>query len=535
MNAAAGQSLKRMITATWMPQKLFAELDGRHPTLAEELRLVYREALIIWGEPQPGYIRPFTVHAGPHIDQVEANLDALTRALQKSSFALSPEEIFVLLGACYLHDIGMLLEVPDARARHAEYAYELILNSYAATDIAQRRVTLPIRDQNARETIARIARAHWTDFAKQLPPEAYIYENVKGRMRLLGTLLATADLLDLSPVRAWRFRTIHRLSELPPVSELHQVAHARVRGFEILAPNPKIHNELQFQLTWRDDSDSTFALAEWINRWLSSQWRQLQPLLNLDSNGQIRWTTPWVSMSFEAPQGAIPPLSSESLQILRAESMEQQRINREEFARECDEAMKAGNSHVYVLPVRPELDGKHLCEWFEAWARIRPSCLVARTDISPTAAVEIASLVATVMEQWGEHLHECTDSEALNAFSDFTINRNDTNIVLVIVAEQFDEHLFGPVLHRFFAHLPARSGARILVLATESTVAANLFGVDVVQVAQSPIPQHEVEVFLQGKLGFSPDDASAIWRRMSSIGIQTQPGFVYSYIDAHCT
>lgn len=520
-----------------MPLRLFAELARESPSLAEELRLIHREALNIWSEPQPGYIRPFTAHAEPHIAQVERNLDALTQSLQNSQYRLVPEEIFVLLGACYLHDIGMLLEAPDARARHAEYAYELILYSFATTGIADRRVTLPITDPNSRVAIAQLARAHWTDFARKLSPRDFLVGNFEGRLRLLGALLATADLLDLSPVRAWRFRTIHRLSELPPLSELHQVLHARVKGFQISPPNPIFANELQFQLAWRDDSEVTANVADWIRHWLTSQWRQLQPLLKLDSNDQIRWAGPWISMRFEAPQGPIPELSSESLRILRAERMEQLRIDREEFAKDCDNALASGEPRIYILPVRPDFDGRHLCDWLDAWAHTRDSCLVGRVDVPLTAPVELASLVAGLMEQWGEHLPESDDSAALRAFNDLLESRTEMPMVLIVVAEEFYADLLTPLMQVFFA-TPDGDGvkrARIAVLATESAISLTINGVGAVRVADQPIPQDELDRFLQQKLGYPPEESSAIFARIASTGLQSKPGYIYSYIDAHCT
>ena len=128
---------------------------------------------------------------------------------------------------------GMQLDVPDARAKHAQYSYELILNSSAQIGPELRRVTLTITDNNKRRAIALVARAHWTDFALRLDSESFISDNESGRLRLLGLLLAMADLLDISPVRARYFRSLHRLYDLDPVSELHQKMHDLVRGFRI--------------------------------------------------------------------------------------------------------------------------------------------------------------------------------------------------------------------------------------------------------------------------------------------------------------
>src|SRR6185436_19204257 len=104
----------------------------------------------------------------------------------------------------------------------------------------------------------------------------YIYGNGKGRLRLLGALLATADLLDLSPVRARYFRSTHRLFSLPSLSELHQTTHRLVKGFAIGPPDPLVPGDLRFTIDWRDDSQNTRMISDWVLHWFTSQWRQLQ-------------------------------------------------------------------------------------------------------------------------------------------------------------------------------------------------------------------------------------------------------------------
>src|ERR1044071_749091 len=200
---------------------LYKDLEALNRDLAYEFVEIYNEARKIWSNPA---LRTFTEHGEKHTKQVIDNLDRLTRPLMRLPVSqnaseltgpLKAHEIFVLLSGCCLHDIGMQLDNVDARDKHAEYACNLILHSSARIDFNFRRTTLPIIDDNAREAIALVARAHWTDYALNL--EEYdnrIYENQRGRLPLLGCLLAMADLLDLSPVRANYFRTIHRLYEL---------------------------------------------------------------------------------------------------------------------------------------------------------------------------------------------------------------------------------------------------------------------------------------------------------------------------------
>src|ERR1035441_1359833 len=315
---------------------LYHELRQQSATLADELDAITEEALGLW---RSQHLRTFTAHGEVHIRQVESNLDALTRGLQASLQKLQPHEIFVLLAGCYLHDIGMQLGKRDARENHAQYAFELILNSHAQHDNKDLQVRLPINDRNAREAIAGVARGHWMNFAAKLAPKEKIYGNTDGRLRLLGLLLATADLLDLSQMRATFFRSPHRLDKLDATAQLHQTMHELVKGFEILAPNSGVSEDLQYVLEWSDDSETTRMISDWVLHWFHSQWRTVAPQLYLESGGKIRWTKPWALVRFRHPIGPLPKLSEDAARILRAERSDQLRIDRDDFTCSFKDAM----------------------------------------------------------------------------------------------------------------------------------------------------------------------------------------------------
>ena len=305
-------------------RSLYNQLRQQSGSLADSLDRITNEALVLW---QGQHLRTFTAHGESHILQVEANLDALTRALQISPQKLQPQEMYVLIAACYLHDIGMQLGERDAREKHAQYAFDLILRSHARNNNEERRVTLPIDDRNAREAIAATARGHWTNFAVELVREDVLVGMSRGRLRLLGLLLAVADLLDLSPVRATYFRSIHQLDKLDATAELHQTMHELVKGFQIVAPDANIPEQLQYVLEWSDDSVMTHTISDWIFHWFDSQWQILKPLLHQDSGGRIRWEDPWKRVTFRKPVGPIPHLSENALKFLRAERASQMQSN----------------------------------------------------------------------------------------------------------------------------------------------------------------------------------------------------------------
>jgi hypothetical protein len=99
-----------------MARILREQLQKTNPDLAVSFDRIYDESLRIWDEQ---YLREYTTHGRRHTEQVERNLDNLTLPLQSSMKPLSDEEIFVLLSATCLHDIGMQrADDPQARSRH---------------------------------------------------------------------------------------------------------------------------------------------------------------------------------------------------------------------------------------------------------------------------------------------------------------------------------------------------------------------------------------------------------------------------------
>ena len=373
-------------------RRLFEHLRESNKDLATELSRICDEAAAIW---QSQHLREFTVHSGPHYYQVEVNLDSLTANLQASSHPLSSEEIFVLIAACHLHDIGMQLGVPDAREKHAPYVYDLILHSSVWVGPDQRTVTLPIHDPNARLAIAKVARGHWTEFALQLPEEDYLYGQTRGRLKLLGVLLATADLLDTSAIRAGYFRSDHRLFDLNPVSELHQTLHSLVVGYQIKPEDPHVPDKLVFELEWRDKTDLVQKISEWQLRWFSSQIRQTASEMERLSGGAMRWATPWARVVFRNPEGPMPQLSDAATRVLNADLAAQRRINRDQFVREFQDSLKARSPILFVLPLSSASDVKYVIEWCRAQAELSTGFIVGQIDAPPGLPAEIASIVAS--------------------------------------------------------------------------------------------------------------------------------------------
>lgn len=511
------------------------ELEHGDRELAAVFDRVYQESLKIWGEQ---HLFNFTTHGRQHTEQVERNLDSLTRPLQRSAQPLSAEEIFVLLSAACLHDIGMQrADAPDARERHAEYSCELILYSDAWTGIEERRITLPIFDNNARIAIANVARAHWTVHALALPTSEVINDRSDyGRLKLLGLLLAMADLLDLSPVRARYYNSLHRLFDLPPVSELHQKMHRLVKSARILPADPGVPGALQFRLEWADDREPVRLMSEWEMQWFDSQWRQLEDELYRESGGAIGWATPWASVRFNQRQGPVPELSPDALKVLAAERAEQVRIDREAFAARFRAAVDSGGAALFLFPADSAFDWRALSEWCEADARLRESCRVARVNLRPSAPTYVSAVVSELLEQWGAHLPRCSDEEAFERLESFVMDEKTPSLVSIIRADfrvgEYLKALLQTVIRR---PAPGPARARVcLLLSPDAEGPAALDGASVVPFDGSSLPREEVERYLQSRRGYSHDESRDIYDTMLALELTGQPARVYTYIEKHC-
>lgn len=518
-----------------MPRLLRNELENVNRELATAFDQIYGESLRIWEEQ---YLWEYTTHGKRHTEQVERNLDSLTRPLQSSTMPLNAQETFVLLSATCLHDIGMQrADDPDARRKHAQYAFDLIVNSHARFDTEERRVTLPINDRNARVAIANVARAHWTEYALELPKEEFIDDqNNVGRLRLLGLLLAMADLLDLSPVRARYFRSIHRLYELPPVSELHQTMHDLVKGVRIQPKNPNVPGALLFRLEWFDNSEMVRTMNDWIMQWFNSQWWQLHSPLYEESGGAIGWARPWAHIVFNSPQGPVPTLSAQALNILNAERAEQTKINRNTLTARYREAIELKDTVLFLFPADSNFDWRTFSEWCEAHARLVENCRVARISIRPSLPAYFSGIISQLMEQWGEHLSPCSGVEALKYLEAFVTRDDSPSLVSII---RTDEHV-GESLQTLIGLLLRRSTlspapARVcLLISLDAEGPKNLRDGLVIEFDGSLLPREEVEQHLHARHGYSLEESSRIYETMLALKLTNHPAQVYTYIDTHC-
>lgn len=528
---------------------LYRDLRALDEKLADEFDDIYRRSLEIWASPA---LRTFTEHGEEHSKSVARNLDALTRPLQSLPAPQNPDEligplnaheIFILLSACCLHDTGMQLDDKDAREKHAEYACNIILHSSARIDFDLRRITLPISNDNAREAIALVARAHWTDFALDL--EKYdnrIYDNRRGRLPLLGVLLAMADLLDLSPVRANYFRSDDRLFNLDPRGWLHHITHVRVKGCDILPPDQK--GELQFEVVWREGEDEEDrrdirSVSDWIMTWFNSQWGLLNSALYNYSGGAIRWSDPWFNIKFT--ESLIPleaekkRLTPEARSILRAERIDQRRIDRDEFIKKFKTSIENHEAIVFTIPWESDLDGSFICDWCEAHAATVDKCKVARVSIgqTPSTATSLSGVVSDLMLGWQEDWSECNDKQALARLRELLNAKYDTAFVSIIVADGEKKRWLRDLVKALVQRpTKAPAGARLCLLRIPEDVRPRrIDDVNLIHFNAPPFSQQDVEAHLKRRYGYPEAASQEKYERLSRLPNSQKPMMMYDYIE----
>ncbi|MEA2603874.1 MAG: hypothetical protein QOF89_4866 [Acidobacteriota bacterium] len=515
-------------------RELYRELLTKEPELAKRLDKVCEEALEIWKYP---HLQQMTEHGRPHIEQVEANLDALTRPLQASVSSLEAAEIYVLLAACWLHDIGMQLHVADARAEHAQHSYELILHSSTQMDGQELRlrVILPIEDTNAREAIARVARAHWTSFALELPSREHIFGNFRGRLRLLGLLLAMADLLDLSPIRARYFRTWHHLYEADAVGLLHHVKHELARGFEVGPADPHVPGDLRFLLTWRADDAETRQISDWVLHELSLYWRQIAPELHRESGGAIRWAKWWAQAVFQAPLGPRPRLTPQAHAVLDAERAEQVRIDREAFAATFRTALKEGRRIIFRLPGDSLWDGNQMSRWCSSQAR-KAGARSADLHLRPAEAKDLPSIAAELMHQWGfRDLPPLPGEEALERVKTPLLTAGIGAFVTVIRDESLAVSYLPDLLGVLASRHPGEAGARItILLSTGAAGPDEISGAEVTRPDWTAISEEDIRLHLNRSWGWSEEESRAKAATATRLDLGQQPGRLYTFLRDEC-
>jgi len=181
----------------------------------------------------------FTLHGVQHSKNVEKIVrDILAPEHKYNNKILNEEELFYLLAAVWLHDIGMItkitneeieicksekMEIQDwIRKEHHNRSYSYIINNAEKLWI----------DETEANSIALISKAHRKIDLFQLP---VAHNNI----RLLGAILRIADELDVTCLRAPKALMFEIWNSLDEIGKWHWIKHYCVKK------SKHIHEELK--------------------------------------------------------------------------------------------------------------------------------------------------------------------------------------------------------------------------------------------------------------------------------------------------
>jgi HD superfamily phosphodiesterase len=195
----------------------------------------------IWSRPLHRY---YTDHTVTHSERVIGLLDGLTAGMMATPKRLSSAEVFVLLAAAYLHDIGMQDERfaggdPSAssvqrleiiRDAHHEVSAEMI---YRAAEDPVQAVYLGLPDDpDLVEATALVAKGHRRVDLASVDYDSLVHGDETLRLRLLAALLRFGDELDIDHRRVDLEQM--KLLALPVESQLHWWKCQYVGGVRIV-------------------------------------------------------------------------------------------------------------------------------------------------------------------------------------------------------------------------------------------------------------------------------------------------------------
>jgi hypothetical protein len=213
-----------------MTSTLMEVLDADQRRALENVREAVER---IWARPLHHH---YTDHTVDHSERVITLLDGLTAGIMSIDKRLSSTEVFVLLAATFLHDIGMQNEkfaggdLDEIRAHHNEQTAEMI---FAVFEDPARAFGIPLAsDPGIVEAVALVAKGHRKVDLADPEYDSFIHSGERVRLRLLAALLRFGDELDIDHRRVDLEQM--KLLDLPIESQFHWWKCHYVSGVSII-------------------------------------------------------------------------------------------------------------------------------------------------------------------------------------------------------------------------------------------------------------------------------------------------------------
>jgi hypothetical protein len=347
--------------------------------LHERLGRVKETAKRIWNEPRLDW---FTDHGFDHSQRIVNLLGQIVEHLQKTEMRLSSYELYILLAACYLHDIGMQALSIDGRIRetfryddyefirrrHPRRAYELIIERSTRWERGQFQIYLD--DQPAYNVpIALVSQGHGSDFFKETLNEFAQKPYSPGGRRIRGDLLTAlllmADELDLQEERA-RFPAEMDSS---PISSLHNHIHHYVINVEVTRGEHSKQRRIRLDFEFpKDSAPYKKMIRRWVVGKLQRQCRLTAPIIRQTTDGELDWCEQiTICETFDRTGVVRRSLPSQALAYLEGQTKKRDTINYDEAINILRQRVFESREHyVLCLVIHDEGAAAMIIGWLKA-------------------------------------------------------------------------------------------------------------------------------------------------------------------------
>jgi hypothetical protein len=345
--------------------------------LSDKLARVKVSAREIWAEPR---LLWFTDHGVHHSERIVEILGSILDHLQTTPQRLNSQELFVLLCAAYLHDIGMQDFLLDGRGMESLTIrdYELIRDRHPmrSGELIMQRTLRRERDQfninlddqpSYLVPIALVSQAHGSSYFETAVEELATLPHTPGgqpiRGGLLAALLLIGDELDLHEERA-RFP---REMDFSPISMLHHHVHHYVAG--ILVRPGEIVKERQIALSLEYPSDSedyASSLRSWLTSKLQRQLRRTATIVRASTQAELNWC-PQIEVKQSTDKHKMRrPLPSPAQKELFRQLILQETVNYEKAQTALTQNVLGDQQPQVLFLIGPDEEAiAHMLRWLE--------------------------------------------------------------------------------------------------------------------------------------------------------------------------
>lgn len=282
------------------------------PDLWERLNGVKNAVKKVWRTP---YLHWYTDHGPQHsrrvidlIGQILCPLCLDYRFRPENDFPLSNYELYILLAACYLHDIGMQdLKVDERsvdelgpsdweeiRKRHPQRSFEIIRDR-TIKPRPRRTIDLGLAesdDDDSLMPIAFVSMAHGSEYfesaVRTLQENRYHPGGKPIRGDLLAALLMMGDEIDLYKSRA---NLPDDSIRYPPLSLLHHYKHYYISSVAVQDGKSPLDRQIAMGFLFPPEAQDSYDrdLVAWVVNKIKEQANRTQDILLSSTKGQLRW------------------------------------------------------------------------------------------------------------------------------------------------------------------------------------------------------------------------------------------------------